>query len=220
MKVSVIIPSRGRPEQLRCCIRGLLATTRNHNVEVIAVIDQCPESAAALQGMPVKVLSNSEHQGATACWNQGSLVATGKILVLGADDLVFFKGWLDAALATLEEMGGSGMVGFNDGITPEHAFSPHHMMTRDFIARYMNGCFVIPCYKHQYVDLEATARARRAGKYKWCEGAYVEHRHHAHGLADIDEVYRLGNSYKEADREVFLARQAAGWPNDFDPILR
>ena len=219
MKTSVIIPTKGRPLQLRCCLMGLKATTREHDVEVIVVVDQCKVSAAMLKTIPdIKVINNAEHKGAVACWNQGYSVAKGAAIVLGADDVVFLNGWLDAALETLEELDGWGMVGFNDGITPAHAFAPHFLMTRDFINRYMAGYFVPPCYKHHYIDLEATARAKRAGRYKWCEDARIEHRHHAHKLAVMDDVYKLANAYLEADKAVYQARLAAGFPNDYKPL--
>ncbi len=220
MKVSIITPSTRRPEQLRACIERLIETTQEHDVEIICVIDDCPDSLKALEGLPIIVISNPKHQGAGACWNQGSRIATGGAFVLGADDVIYHDGWLDAALAALDKLGGSGMVGLNDLHVPEHAFATHHLMTRDFVIKYMGGCFVIPVYGHQFIDLEATARARRASKYIWARDAIVEHRHPAHKMAPNDFVYRLGGSHFARDRKTYQARLAAGWPDDFEPILK
>ena len=220
MKVSIITPSTRRPEQLRACMDRLIETTKDNDVEIICVIDDCPASVAALEGLPIIVIDNPKHKGAAACWNQGSLVATGEAFVLGADDVIYHDGWLDAALVALAKMGGSGMVGLNDTKVPEHAFATHHLMTRDFIIEHMGGCFVIPVYRHQFIDLEATARARRAGRYIWARDAIVEHRHPAHKTAPDDLVYRLGGSFHAQDRITYQARLAAGWPDDFEPILK
>ena len=198
----------------------LIETTSHNDVEIICVIDKCPDTLGALADLPIIVINNPEHQGAAACWNQGSLIATGDAFVLGADDVVYHDGWLDAALVALDKLGGSGMVGFNDGRVPEHAFATHHLMTRDFIIDHMGGCFVIPVYGHQFIDLEATARARWAGKYIWAGDAFVEHRHPFHGLAPHDKVYALGASFMAGDRKKYQARLAGGFPDDFEPILK
>ena len=220
MKVSVITPSTRRPAQLRACMERLIETTQGHDVEIICVIDACLNSLIALDGLDIIVLDNPKHQGAAACWNQGSEVATGDAFVLGSDDVVYHPGWLDAALAALESIGGSGMVGLNDTHVPEHAFATHYLMTRDFIMEHMGGCFVIPSYGHQYIDIEATARGRRARQYIWAKDAIVEHRHPAHKNAPRDEVYALGASFMAADQATYGIRLAAGFPDDFGPILK
>ena len=220
MKVSIITPSRRRPAQLRKCIERLIETVQGHDVEIIVVSDGDKETALAMADVEgIILIVDEERTGAAACWNQATRIATGDAFVLGADDLYWGDGWLDAALRALDRLGGSGMIGFNDGRVPEHAFATHHLMTRDYIIDHMGGCFVIPVYKHQYIDLEATARARACSKYLWAGDCNVEHLHYAHHKAPFDETYRLGAESMSVDGELYKARMAAGWPDDFEPIL-
>ena len=220
MRVSVIIPSMGRPDQLRRCVERLIETTRAHDVEIICVIE-CPDSLRAVADLPIIIIANPEHKRAAACWNQGTLLATGDAFVLGSDDMVWGDGWLDATLSALDKLGGSGMVGFNDGHTDgSTAFAAQYLMTRDYIVQHQGGWFVPPYYKHFYFDLESTKRARRAGLYLWAEDADVEHKHPAFKTAPTDTTYKCAAPFMATDRAIYQARQAAGFPDDLEPILK
>jgi hypothetical protein len=71
---------------------------------------------------------------------------------------------------------GWGFVGFNDGHWGEE-LSTHYLMSRRFIVEHFGGVIAWDCYRHSFNDREANERARRAGRYAWCEDAHVLHRH-------------------------------------------
>jgi len=221
MKVSVIIPSLGRPEQIKRCVERLAETVQGYVVETVVVFEgDDPATAEAARSVPgVIVVENTTGLGAAAGWNEGSKHASGDALVMLGDDAWFHDGWLEAALQALEKIGGSGMVGFNDGHTSGETHSAHHLLTRDYIIEYQGGCFIIPDYYSQYFDLEAVARAQRADKYIWASDSLVEHKHWVFGTAVKDATYRIGSDHMNSDRDIFQRRRAAGFPDDFEPIL-
>lgn len=225
MRTSVIIPTRGRAEQARACVEGLLETIQGHDAEVVLVVDNdsmAPTRHEYRFGRPVRLLWGADQNGAVACWNVGARAADGDAFVLGADDLVFTPGWLDAALATLAKLpDGSGVVGLNglDRNGGLDDFASHFLVTRDYCERFNGGVFVCPHYRSYYVDIEIHRRARALGRYAWAKDAIVEHRHHAVGKADVDSTYTLAAPNMALDGEIYAERQAAGFPDDYAPIL-
>lgn len=227
LKVSVIIPTRGRPEQFKACIEGLYASTADSgiDVEVVVIADNddmkttvilefCQDAPIAFPGL--RVVHNSDPSlTAVEKWNIGAAHATGDWLVLGADDLEWGKGWLEAALQADK----GGFVGFNDGHTDSGSLSTHFMMRRDYITKHNGGVLAIPHYHSWYIDVEATERAKRAGLYVNCAEAKVEHLHPVWKTADVDDTYRRGARWHDEDKRTFEARQAAGFIDDFPAIL-
>ena len=92
-------------------------------------------------------------------------------------------------------------------------------MTRDYIEKYNGGVLVCPAYLHNFVDVEATIRAKNAGRYHYAVDAIVEHRHYLWGKAEKDATYKLSEGTFLPDQETFKKRAAAGFPDDFEPIL-
>jgi len=228
MKVACIIPSRGRPAQLRRCIDLFFETTQEHDVECLAIIDgdvepyyQALTDSAAMLLDGNDAVFNPKQVGAVASWNIGlKALAYANAFIPGADDLIWHPGWLDAALAALQTLpGGQGMVGFNDLDRTDH-MATHFLVTRQCIIEVMGGVLAIPAYHHYWTDPEMNVRAKIEGCYVWCEESVVEHRSSMNGKAPEDDTYRLARKYFKADEETFNRRQAAGFPNDFEPVLR
>lgn len=222
MKVSVVIPSRGRAYRLREAVKQIFKTAPG--VEVVVVLDRDdPESIRAMTDLPVELLVGVADPPTTK-WNRGAAWATGDAFVTGEDDLWFHEGWLEQSLAALESIGGSGYVGFN--AVSEHFCPNGYLVTRDWVIEYAGGCIVCPLYKSQPGDVEMWTRAKRSGKYVWADGkhspfnAIVENRHPYLGKAQWDETYQRGHAWGEEDRVAFEKRQAANFPDDFEPVLK
>jgi hypothetical protein len=215
LKVSIILPTHGRKEQAVKCLDQLFETVQGRDVEVIVVSDD-----TLIEDSRVKMIVTDNTHGAIANWNAGLAHATGDAIVLGADDLWFHEGWLEAALRGLLGMPEhSGMVGLNDMATDGTRFATHYLMTRDYIERFNGGVLAIPKYQHNFIDVEATARAMKAGRYHYAEDSLVEHRHYLWGKAEKDATYQRTAGTFKPDQETFLQREAAGFPNDFEPVL-
>ena len=222
MKISVVIPSKGRPDQLAAGVKRLFETTRGHDVEAVIVCDEdetrgLVEDTLAGTGQVIWVVESLK---VIPAFNAGLAVSTGDAVVLGADDLWWGDGWLDAALAalgTLDDLG--GLVGLNDGAPIARDYATHYLMTRRYIAWNNGGVLACPHYEHTYIDPEACARAMRAGRYVYAADAVVEHRHWLWGKAAKDPTYAEADGTFERDRATYERRFAAGFPDDYAPVI-
>lgn len=155
--------------------------------------------------------------GCSAAWNAAlAAYPNADAYVLGSDDAVFLPGWLEAALTKLDEIGRSGLVGLRSKKEGIQTLSAFYMMTRDFILKHHGGVAAIPHYTSWYVDAEACGRAQLAGCYTKTSTVVV--RHDWYG-PDGDETYRLAQDRREANKAIYEARRAAGFPDDFEPII-
>lgn len=224
--ISILIPSIDRPLQLRACLRQLIATTIRHEVEIVVslcVSDRASHSAVA--AMPVIVTAGHEgYTGSCFAWNEALARADPNAIayVMMGDDVWAHRSWLDFAmggLAMLPDIG--GVVGCNDldPRTDTQERANHFLVTRPFVSEVLGGTPFMPCYRNYFFDIETCERARRAGRYIYAPLSILEHRHpHAH-KARQDGVYlRSGQSF-ENDRQIYELRRAAGFPNDYDPVI-
>lgn len=223
--ISILLATTGRPDMVEAFTRSLVATTVGHDVELVAAIDADDETvrriaAGVLDTHLELVIDYCETcRGSSRAWNDALASSTGDIVVLAADDLEFQPGWLDAALAKLEEFpDGWGFVGFNDGHWGSD-LSTHYLMSRRFVVEVLGGVVAWDCYRHSFNDREANARAILAGRYAWCEDALVLHRHWIFGDRPQDSTdTRLLGLHAESQR-MFDQRQAEGFPNDYKAVI-
>jgi glycosyltransferase involved in cell wall biosynthesis len=218
MKVSVIMPTMGRPTQAYQVVRRLQETCQGQDVEIIAVVECDPETSEMLGAISgPRVISRAEHRGAIYGWNEGAQRATGDVLVLAADDLEWPDGWLARALNYLVR---ADFVGFNDGHRDgDSEGATHFMATRRHLIEVQGGVLAIPVYGHYGFDYEMTRRAQRAGRYVWARDLPIPHRHPQWRTALWDATYQASLQWRVADRELFYRREAAGFPNDYESVL-
>lgn len=222
--ISVLFPTTGRAVRAASCVQGLIDTTAGHDIELVAAVDDDHDTVAGLMALDfrhvkVQVDYSDRLRGNSQAWNDALRCARGDPIVFAADDLVWQPGWLDAALATLQEFpDGWGLVGFNDGHWGEE-LSTHYLMSRRFVVEVLGGRVAWPEYGHSFNDLETNERARHAGRYAWCEQARVVHEHWLFGSRDQDatDTRTLGD-HAQAEA-TFQARKAQGFPDTNDPVI-
>ena len=198
------------------CVRNLRETA---DVEIICAVDADPESATRLAPLVDTLIVSREYRGCSNAWNDCLRESTGDPVVFAADDLVWEEGWLEAALARLEEFeDGWGLVGFNDGHWGAE-LSTHYLMSRRFIVEVLGGVVAWDFYRHSFNDLEVNERAKRAGRYAWCEEARVYHSHWLFGDRPQDATdTRTLSDHGEAQR-IYTERASAGFPIDYPPVI-
>lgn len=219
MKVSVLFPSTGRPDRAEACLRRLRETTKGYEVEIVAAVDADPETCRRIEPL-VDVLSvEDDYRGCSRAWNDALGLCSGDPVIFAADDLVWGDGWLDAALGLLAEFpDGWGLVGFNDGHWRED-LSTHYLMSRRFIVEVLGGVVAWDFYRHSFNDLEVNERAKRAGRYAWCEDALVGHEHWVFGQREQDDTdTRLLDAHGASER-IYREREAAGFPTDYEAVI-
>lgn len=134
------------------------------------------------------------------------------LMFLGACDLRFHPGWLDAARAYL--LDGIGVVGTNDLGNPrvvagDHA--THSLVTRAYADKYGTidgpGQVLAECYPHEYVDDELVGTAKHRGAWAMALDSIVEHEHPDWGKAPFDELYRGQNRRMALGRRLHNRRR-------------
>jgi glycosyltransferase involved in cell wall biosynthesis len=89
----------------------------------------------------------------------------------------------------------------------------------DALVEHLGGVIAWDCYRHSFNDREANERAKRAGRYAWCQDAHVLHRHWIFGDRPQDATdARLLGEHPESQRR-FDERLSAGFPDDQEPVI-
>ncbi|WP_305789280.1 glycosyltransferase family 2 protein [Symbioplanes lichenis] len=107
--VSVVIPTRDRPELLRRAIDAVTAQEHDGPIEVVVVYDRSTPDltpARSSSDRTVRVLVNDRKPGLAGARNTGILAAQGDFVGFCDDDDEWLPGKLKAQLAALEATGG------------------------------------------------------------------------------------------------------------------
>jgi glycosyltransferase involved in cell wall biosynthesis len=103
--VSVIVPTRDRPEALSACLAALVAQTIADRLEVIVVDDgsrRAADVAAVVARHPPARLVAGAGAGPAAARNAGAAAAGGEILCFTDDDCVPHPDWAERLAAEIE----------------------------------------------------------------------------------------------------------------------
>jgi mycofactocin system glycosyltransferase len=94
--VSIIVAAHGRPAATRACVRSLLSLDYpRERIEILMVDDASdPPLAAALAGLPVRLLRLENNIGQSAARNLAVAEAEGELLAFTDNDCVADAGWL------------------------------------------------------------------------------------------------------------------------------
>ncbi len=141
--VSVVIPTRGRPELLQAAVDSVLGQDYPGPVECVVVFDRTDptiEAAEPRPGRRLLVRRNARTAGAAGARNDGILAATAELLALCDDDdewlpaklrlqVALLRGHPEAALVT------SGLTVVHDGVErvrrPPSLVTTHADLLRD-----------------------------------------------------------------------------------------
>ena len=222
--VAMILPSKGRPAQLRRNATELLMQIPPRGVNfylLLAVIWNDDPTVTVARDLseawqdsdtPVGIVYREPGTNVVEALNQGYQATRAAFdwYVLGTDDQQYRSGWLAAALHVAQDTGAQ-VIGLNDLHTNIDQYAPHYMMHADFIEGELGGVMVPPEYKTWWFDREICERARRAGLYAPAWGAIVEHCHPDWGTAELDDTYRLAMPDREADRRLYEERRARNY---------
>ena len=141
--------------------------------------------------------------------NVGVLNSSEPMIFLGAIDIRFHSGWLEACEAHLSDT--VRVVGTNDLANPRTArgHSTHTLVARDYAERgLIDGRPGLVCeeYWHEWTDDELIGTARKRGAYAHAPESVVEHWHPQFKAVDWDDSYRGQKQRMAASRSVYVSR--------------
>lgn len=216
----ILVPVLRRPHRVAPLLQSIRDTTPPP-VRVVFICD--PDDLEQQRAVPrdpgvdLQLLRPIYPQGPYAAKiNAGVRMTTQPLIFLGADDLHFRPGWLEAAQRQLDV--GAQVVGVNDlirrrGLRRDHA--THFLMTRDYAQQpTIDGQRgpLFEGYHHWCVDDELIATARLRGVYAYARDSHVEHLHPDARKAPDDATYEHGRSEARRDRRRFAARRPLLFP--------
>lgn len=213
--VVVLVPLLTRVDRFPTMWQSLRDTTDGVRVLFLCTPGDAPAAAVRAAGGEVVEVAYRPCGDYARKINAGLASTTEPLLFLGADDLVFHPGWLQAIRTTMARCPDAAVIGTQDLGNPrviagEHA--THSMVTRDYaITRGtidQPGLILHEGYEHEYVDDEFVETARVRGMWAFAHRAVVEHRHPNWGKAPMDSLYMGQQRRMRAGRAHYQRRRA------------
>lgn len=224
-RTAVIVPVMRRPQNAQPFMDSFRASGAVDLATVYAICDTDDEdtiaawkSAGAEPCYPLYPDGNETPGTFAQKVNWGYRLTEEPWLFLVGDDVRFKPGWLDHAQH--EARDGYDVIGTNDLHNPRVTSGQHatHLLIRrsyvDEQGASWDGPKVVAHdgYRHWFVDDEIVTAAKQRETWTFAARSEVEHLHPLFGLAEDDDVYRLGQAHAEQDKALFLERLAANAP--------
>ena len=199
-RISILVPTRGRPEQLSRLIGSALQTAAGP-VEFVFYVDEDDDaSAAALDVMAhlnVRYI-RGERIVLSEMWNRCAEKANADVMMHCGDDIMFrSQGWDARVLGAFEQ--------FPDRIVLVHGndlFQGGRLATHGFLHRRWVeavGHFVPPYFSSDYNDTWLTEVADTLGRRVYLEDVVTEHFHPLAGKAEWDLTHKERLERHQAD---------------------
>lgn len=214
---AVIVPVLNRPERVHPLIESFRASVEPEQASLYFVASETDlEEIDTIRDarVPLFVLRGPRRSGDYARKINHAARLTGEPwLFLGADDLAFRKGWLDACLRDAarysKRVVGTNDLGNREVIARRH--STHSLVARSYIEERGTidrpGVVLHEGYDHQWCDNEFIETAKHRSEFVSCGSAVVEHLHPHWGKAEPDETYRIALAEGRRDQILFRTRR-------------
>lgn len=222
--LGVLVPSRGRPDNLRRLIVAINATATGECRIYTRVDDDDPTRSEylALDGVhittgPRVFYGPSLNEIAPLADADGC-----EYLAMFGDDVVpETVGWDEMLIAALG--GRLGVAYGSDGLEHKHgADLPTHYVTQAEISRRLEW-FAPPTMRHLFLDNVARDLGKGLGNFVYVPGAKIRHLHPWAGLATKDPTYAEGGQNKAVraqDKAAYLAWVRKSLPRDLVTLRR
>lgn len=218
---TVVIPTHGRPRQVRACLEALASQTLDEPWEVVVVDDGSPEPLLPGDcGLPAgrgwRIIRQA-NAGPSAARNRGVREAQGAFVAFTDDDCRPEPAWLETLLRAARGRPGSLVGGTTYNGLSGQLFASTSQLIVDLVYEHFNAnpddaYFLasnnVLCPRRDFLDVGGfDAVYPRAGAedrdfcdrwrtthrpITWCPEARVEHRHAQTFLAFLDLHFRYG----------------------------
>lgn len=227
--LAVIVPSRGRPRQLRELVDAIYDTAETDVRVVAAVDDDDPTLDAygrALEGVEVNTVVYRGGRRSLSGWTNhlAQLELEGAsppryLASLGDDHRPITPGWDRKLIEAAEALGPGGGWAYGDDLL-QGARLPTAWVVSAEITRAL-GWVMLPACAHMYVDNAVLELGRHCGRIVYRRDVVIEHLHPVAHKGQWDDSYRESNAPERyaADREALEAWKRDGLAADGAKVL-
>lgn len=214
--VVVVVPVLRRPHRVGPLLESLHANTPAGAYRVLFAVttgDDAEIEAVAAAGADMVDVTYERRGDYARKVNTAYRHSAEPFLFLGADDLAFHPGWLEAALRHMHA--GASVVGTQDLAPTERArngeHATHSLVRRTYVDTMgtidQPGLVLHEGYPHEYVDDEFVATAKHRGVWSFAHDSVVEHLHPSWGKAELDDLYLAQRSRMNTGRTIYARRR-------------
>lgn len=198
MKISLIHPSRSRPERAKQTYNLWIGNASGLNeIEHILSLDFSDRHNEDYERFDKLTIDHNEC--VVEAVNQGAKLATGEIFVVVSDDFECPKNWdLDICEAFKNQK--CKVLKVYDGTQEWIVTLP--IMDRAYYE--MQGYVYPPDFKHMFADTYMTHKAEIEGNIIWRNDLVFRHAHYSVGLSKKDEVNVKADSTWAQGEEAYL----------------
>ncbi len=212
-KISLLHPSRSRPQKSLSNAKDWLEKSGCHDVDLIISLDNDDphkDKYLELYGAEGQVIFY-DNKSVVEATNKAAEWSSGDILIYLSDDFKCFDNWGLAVIKEFENENRPLLIKVDDCLQKfEVPVLTIPIMNRALYERL--GYFWHSGYKSMFVDEDLYWTARKLGALKMCEHLKFPHEHPANGKAPDDETYRRSAANWDQGKAMFAQRKAQGFP--------
>lgn len=219
MAITVLCPSRGRPEAAAEARNSFETTKSMPDSEFITVVDADDPKfdeygREGLLGVEGGNMVKALNQAAEAVRHWPGVMILGFI---GDDHRFRSNGWDARVTSDILAMGGTGFV-YGDDLAQRENLPTQVFVTADIVKAL--GWMAPPFLRHLYVDNAWKSLGEGTGRLRYDPAIVIEHLHPAYGKAEWDDNYKRVNSQEtySADGAAFMEWTAKGMTDDLAKI--
>ncbi len=218
MKISLIHPSRGRPEKAKQTydywIENSSHTIKIEHILSIDFDDDKYMKYAELHEIGSTICTNN-NENVVEATNHAAKLATGNILIYLSDDFKCPKNWDEIIESKFMDNWGYRnyplLLKVDDCLQKfDVAVLTIPIMNRELYEKL--GYFWHPGYKSMFVDEDLYWTCRKNNWLTFCEGLKFPHEHCSIGKAERDETYIRSEKNWNQGKELFAKRKLENFP--------
>lgn len=217
VRVVILIPVLRRPQNIAPLVESIRNSTTG-NYEILFICSPGDEEEICeLECQKQSYITMDKSYAGNGDYSRKINTGFSKIdaewYFLGADDLRFQRGWLEAAMET-HRTTNACVIGTNDMGNPL-VLSGHHSTHSLVLGEYIQECGTIDeprkilheGYSHNFCDTELVETAKWRGAWAFSKESVVAHQHPDWGRGKRDEIYDLGKRDFHKDSQLHETRK-------------
>lgn len=207
MKISFLMPTRGRPHNMRRFAKSCFETAKNpSDVQIMMYIDDDDTESYATAhdladeyGCPCITFISGPRQYLSKCHNDlytaeqnGIQFCLSDIVSFIGDDVIFLtKGWDEKIISAFDEFQDKIVFVYPDDGMNHEKLGVHGFLHRNWVDTL--GYVVPPYFAARFSDAWIQEVAQNIGRAKYIPSVIIEHLHYCVNKGNIDKTYKEAN---------------------------